>query len=162
MPPPTPMKPAGTGPARPQPLNYAAPLPIHERLVRYLPTREQFTNFLKNLVWVAPLTLLIWVYAEREQTVTLGPVTFPIEVRTTDANKLVTLRKPQDKNVVVELSGPRARLDRVREMLQPRPGAAAIEIIVDPKMSEPGQELLTVGQLNNNPVFRNFGITVKS
>jgi len=156
------MKPVGNGSSRPQPLNYAAPLPIHERLVRRLPSREQFVNFLKNLVWVAPLTLLIWVYAEREQTVTLGPVTFPIEVRTTDANKLVTLRKPQDKNVVVELSGPRARLDRVREMLQPRPGAAAIEITVDPKMSEPGQELLTVGQLNNNPVFRNFGITVKS
>ena len=162
MPAPTPMKPAGSGSSRPQPLNYAAPLPIHERLVRHLPTREQFTNFLKNLVWVAPLTLLIWVYAEREQTVTLGPVTFPIEVRTTDHNKLVTLRKPQDKNVVVELSGPRARLDRVRELLQPRPDTAAIEITVDPKMSEPGQELLTISQLNNNPVFRNNGITVKS
>lgn len=162
MPAPTPMKPAGNGSSRPQPLDYAAPLPLHERLVRYLPTREQFVNFLKNLVWVAPLTLLIWVYAEREQTVTLGPVTFPIEVRTTDANKLVTLRKPQDKNVVVELSGPRARLDRVRELLQPRPDMAAIEITVDPKMSEPGQELLTIGQLNNNPVFRNSGITVKS
>src|SRR3954466_12407629 len=123
---PTPMKPAGNGSSPPHPLNYAAPLPTPGRLPRHLPTREQFTNFLKNLVWVAPLTLLIWVYAEREQTVTLGPVTFPLEVRTTDPNKLATLRKPQDKNVVVELSGPRARLDRVRELLQPRPDTAAI------------------------------------
>jgi hypothetical protein len=162
MPAPTPLKPAGSGSTRPQPLNYAAPLPIRERLGRHLPTREQFTNFLKNLVWVAPLTLLIWVYAEREQTVTLPPITFPIEVRTTDHNKLVTLRKPQDKNIVVELSGPRARLDRVRELLQPKPDTTPVEIFVDPRMSEPGQELLTISQINNYAVFKNNGITVKN
>jgi hypothetical protein len=111
---------------------------------------------------VIPLTLLIWVYAEREQTVTLGSVTFPIEVRTTDHNKLVTLRKPQDKNIVVELSGPRARLDRIGELLKPGRDSQPVEIYVDPKMSPPGQELLTIAQINNYALFKNNGITVKS
>lgn len=164
MPAPTPptMKPAGDDSPKPRPLNYASPIPVRERLGRHLPSRDQVVNFLKNLVWVAPLTLLIWVYAEREQTVTLGSVTFPIEVRTTDHNKLVTLRKPQDKNIVVELSGPRARLDRVGELLKPGRDSQPVEIYVDPKMSPPGQELLTIAQINNYSLFKNNGITVKN
>jgi hypothetical protein len=163
MPAPTPtMKPAGDPSSKPRPLNYASPIPIRDRIGRHLPSREQVVNFLKNLVWVAPLTLLIWVYAEREQTVTLGSVTFPIEVRTTDHNKLVTLRKPQDKNIVVELSGPRARLDRIGELLKPGRDSQPVEIYVDPKMSPPGQELLTIAQINNYALFKNNGITVKS
>jgi hypothetical protein len=157
-----PLKPASSGSDKPHTLNYAPPLPVRERLGRYLPTREQFTNFLKNLVWVAPLTLLIWVYAEREQTVTISGLSFPIEVRTTDHNRLVTLRRPADKNVIVELSGPRARLDRVRDVLQPKPDGAPVQIYVDPQIGEGGQELLTVSQINNHPIFKNNGITVKS
>jgi hypothetical protein len=161
MPPSMPLKPADTEPPNPRTLNYAPPLPWRERLGRHLPSRDQVTNFLKNLVWVAPLTLLIWIYAEREQTVTLSGVTFPVDVRTSDHNRLVTLRRPADKNVIVELSGPRARLDRVRDLLQPRPDGAPVQIYVDPQIGEGGQELLTVSQINNQPVFKNNGITVK-
>jgi hypothetical protein len=160
---PSPLKPVSAASSGKPTLNYAPPLPIRERVGHYVPSREQVLNFLKNLVWVAPLTLLIWVYAEREQTVTVSPLTFPVEVLTTAPNRLVTLRKPADKNVVVELSGPRARLDRVRELLQPKPGApAVVQIYVDPQLNPPGQELLTVNAINNNAVFKNHGITVKS
>src|SRR5688572_16294126 len=30
-------------------------------------SREQIISSLKSLAWVAPLTVLIWIYAEREQ-----------------------------------------------------------------------------------------------
>src|SRR3954447_8679042 len=120
---------------KPRPLDYAPPLTVRERVGRYLPSGEQSVNFLKNLVWVVPLTLLIWIYAEREQTVTLPTEPVSIDVRTNDHNRLVDLRFPQDKNIIVELSGPRARIDRVRELLQPNPeGGAAVQIYIDPQL----------------------------
>jgi hypothetical protein len=143
--------------------NYAPPLTAFERFGRYLPSGEQFLNFLKNLIWVIPLTLLIWVYAEREQTVTLSTEPVSIDVRTNDHNRIVNLRLPQDKNIIVELSGPRAQIDRVREFLRPKPdGEAAVQIYIDPQIGVGVQQLLTVAQINNLPVFKNNGITVKS
>src|SRR5258706_7598689 len=144
-------------------LDYAPPLTVRERFGRYLPSGGQFVNFLQNLIWVVPLTLLIWVYAEREQTVTLSTEPVSIDVRTNDHNRIVNLRQPRDKNIIVELSGPRMQIDRVRELLRPKPdGEAAVQIYVDPQI-EPGvQQLLTINQINNLPVFKNNGITVKS
>src|SRR4051794_25546245 len=149
-------------PPRPPMLNYASPVRALDRLTRHLPTAEQFTSFLKTLVWVAPLTLLIWVYAEREQVVTLPGVTIPIDVRTNGHNRLVNLRRPDDKLIVVELAGARASLDRVRELLKPAPGGAPIQIYVDEKLATGGKDLPTLSQIANNPVFVNNGITVKS
>ena len=145
-----------------RPLDYAPSLTIRERAMRYLPSGEQSLNFLKNLVWVIPLTLLIWIYAEREQTVTLPTEPVSIDVRTNDNNRIVSLRLPQDPNIIVELSGPRARIDRVRDLLQPKPDGAAIQIYVDPQIGVGVQQLLTINQINNLPVFKNNGITVKS
>jgi len=140
-------------------------LGVRDRVRGYLPSREQIVNFLKNLVWVAPLTLLIWIYAEREQSVAVSGLVFPIEVHTSD-DRIVKLRGPNDKNVVLELSGPRVKVDHVRELLQARPdGSTGIQIFVDPKIGaggQPSSELGTVEQLNNLAVFKNNGITVKS
>src|SRR4051794_13162755 len=45
--------------------------------------REQFVAGLKQLMWVAPLTILIWIYAEREQQVD-GDVRVTVEVHAGD------------------------------------------------------------------------------
>src|SRR4051812_35414680 len=44
-------------------------------------SREQLLAGLKQLMLVAPLTLLIWVYAEREQQVPARGLQFAVEVR---------------------------------------------------------------------------------
>lgn len=160
MPDPKPLKAVPSDPVRP--LNYAPPPGLRERIGQYLPSGEQFLSFLKTLVWVAPLTLLIWIYAEREQNVIVPGITFPVDVRTTDHNRIVTLRRPADKNIIVELSGPRANVDRVRDLLQPKPDGPPVQVYVDPQLRPPGHELLTVAQINNHPIFKNNGVTVKS
>lgn len=143
-------------------LDYAQPLSWRDRARRYLPAGSQVAAFLKSLVWVAPLTLLIWVYAEREQSVVQPGITVPVEVATNDPKRQVTLRKPADRLIIVELSGPRERMDRVREMLKPTPSGAPLKINVDPKLGLGGQELQTIGAINELPLFKNAGITVKS
>lgn len=157
----SPIKPVSEAP-KARPLDYSAGPSLRDRLERWLPSPEQFLGFLKTLLWVAPLTLLIWVYAEREQTVTVPAIPVSIDVKTVDHNRLVTLRRPPDKNIIIELSGPRAKVDKVRELLQPKADGAAITIYADPQIGVGGQELLTVSQINNLSVFKNNGLTVKS
>lgn len=146
---------------KPRPIDYGTTPSWSSRLARHLPSADQVAGFLKTLVWVAPLTLLIWVYAEREQSVVQPGVTVPIEVWTSDANRLVTLRRPADKLIIVELSGPRERMDRVQDALKTANGTQ-VQIPIDPKIGLGGQELLTVSAINNDPLFKNLGITVKS
>src|SRR4051794_8615574 len=53
--------------------------------------RDRVVGSLRTLLWVAPLTLLIWVYAEREQTASVANVKVGIDVTSTDPGTLVTL-----------------------------------------------------------------------
>src|SRR5215208_2440283 len=65
--------------------------------------RENLIAGLKTFSWLAPLTLLIWIYAEREQVDRLENQTIPIEVRSNDPNLFVQLQMGEnkdDKNVV--------------------------------------------------------------
>ena len=67
-------------------------------------TREAVISNLKTLAWVVPLTLLIWIYAEREQVGTQKDVSVPFELAT-DPSRFVSLadtRPPQDKNLILE------------------------------------------------------------
>ena len=54
-------------------LSYYARIAAAEgrRLQRNM-TRANFNAFLKSMAWVVPLTVLIWVYAEREGIETLS------------------------------------------------------------------------------------------
>jgi hypothetical protein len=144
-------------------LDYAPPPTAWERIARHLPRSDSLIGFLKTLVWVAPLTLLIWVYAEREQNVKQSGIIVPIEVRTSDPNRIVTLRGPADKNVVLELYGPRAKVDHIRDYLKPKPDEGAPLVIdIDPKIAAGENKPSTIEQINNNDVFKNNGITVIS
>src|SRR3954465_8937039 len=80
-------------------------------------TREQVVSNLKTLAWVIPLTLLIWIYAEREQVGTQKDISVPFELapRPNRAVSLVDTRPPQDKNLILELQGPQARLQEVKQ-----------------------------------------------
>jgi hypothetical protein len=158
-----PLKTEPPAPPKSHRLEYAPPPTFRDKIARYLPSPEQFVNFLKTLIWVAPLTLLIWIYAEREQNVTQEGIIVPIEVTTSNPNRIVTLRGPADKNIVLELSGPRAKIDHIRDLLKPDPTKGAqIAIDIDPQISAGENKPATIQLINNNPIFKANGITVKS
>src|SRR5690348_958680 len=81
-------------------------------------TRENIISNLKTLAWVVPLTLLIWIYAEREQVASMKDVSVPFELASVDPNVAVSLSRAQDKNLLLELQGPQARLQDVLTALQ--------------------------------------------
>ena len=96
----------------------ARSMPWVRRWVRNNLTRDQLASGLRSLLWVAPLTVLIWIYAEREQvTETKSPVSIPIEVVSTDPQRIVTITRPADHQVSAYLYGPNASVEAVREKL---------------------------------------------
>ena len=78
--------------------------------------RERIIEGLKTLMWVAPLTALIWIWAEREQLAT-GEVQVPIKVTHVSSDRVAIIESPVEQQIYVELSGPRASIDAVRDRL---------------------------------------------
>lgn len=103
------------------------------RWVRDTFTREQMLSGLKQLAWVAPLTVLIWVYAEREQQIPSRDIRFNVELRSNNPQVAVRLVEPSDGTVSVDLRGPRNQIDSVRSDLGSRNSTVRFEVPADLK-----------------------------
>ncbi len=149
-------------------LGVAKPAARPEQLSRY----GRALDHVKTLLWVVPLTLLIWVYAEREQ---LAPHTarIPIRIRNTAEDRVVTVLSPKDLMVDVDVKAPRASIDAFRSDLlagkiQPPvielgsdlPFGDAYELDISERLSK--NELLTSRALNVQQVRPSLKISVEA
>jgi hypothetical protein len=133
-------------------------------------SKEKMVDMFKQLAWVVPLTLLIWIYAEREQIATLPNETIPFQLVSPDPNKtveLIALRSEgagamerQDSNLVLELQGPRARLQNVLQRLRGGMVLQGLRLEIDRNLSAGEHLLPTSALLGGNSVFAQNGITV--
>jgi hypothetical protein len=123
--------------------------------------REKVVAFLKNILWVAPLTVLIWIYAERQQEDTRPQVTLPVEVISSDPTKVVRIVNPSDKNVVLTLKGPRAALDRLAEQINPASGSPPLQIPLNDTAAE-GTQTVDSLRVGEDKRLVDAGITVVS
>lgn len=123
-------------------------------------TRERLLPNLKTLLTVAPLTLLIWVYAEQQELVTEKDVPLRLEIASSDpAHQLVTLLNPADGLVRVSLQGSQIGIDRVKPVLEQtfvaQPLTAQIGAL------PPGrQTMVSLDQIQSNKIFYSHGVTV--
>ena len=118
-------------------------------------TREHVVSNLKTLMWVAPLTVLIWVYAEREQTAREEDVPVQLDIRSEDPSRVVT--GETDAVVYVNLRGPRSRLEMVKSKLsQPVP------ISIERTAALGAQELRLQLLVPNASLFRDNGVEVSN
>jgi hypothetical protein len=139
-------------------LSYYARIAAAEgrRLQRSM-TRANFNAFLKTMAWVAPLTILIWVYAEREGTATQPDVEIHVGVEQMP-NRVLTVLYPPDKGFVLELSGPRTRIEHVNDMINRN---FTIKPILAEDTPTPFSTQVPVTSLIGNITeFKNEGISV--
>jgi hypothetical protein len=123
-------------------------------------TRENLIDWLRTLAWVIPLTLLVWIWAEREQLAhTPSPVAIPVTLRTTSANVVVHMITPADKNVMAELAGPRKSLDEVLNIISKPNPADRVYINIDPNV-QPGRYTLASDQIGQSTIFTGRGVSV--
>ena len=113
----------------------------------------------RTAAWLVPLTVLIWVYAEREQVV-YPPVpnaNVPLRVTTTATNRYVELAGPTPPAMVqLKLSGPQEQVDRVRNELSTQ----GLNLDLEGRGTGNGQQVNIVDAAQNLPLFRTAGVTV--
>lgn len=122
-------------------------------------TRENFIDAAKTFAWIAPLTILIWVYAEREQTVANFPVSdVPVEISSNDM--FVEPVNPGTPKVTLVLTGPQSGLDKVKDSLANAP-QRGLKIDIGNSFN-PGnsQQINVVNRIQNLPIFKDNGVSV--
>jgi hypothetical protein len=129
------------------------------RRIRQGFTRQNVILFLRTMAWVAPLTLLIWVYAERAQDTKQSNLQMAIDVTSRDPKRTVTLVKPYpDKFIVCDLEGQSANLEHFMNRLSP---TYPLIINIDTTTMQLGENSVSTKQkIMENPVVKADGITV--
>ena len=118
----------------------------------------RLVGWVKTLAWVVPLTLIIWIYAEREQQAERTDFSFTVQVQLASPQHVAKLIYPPDGRIVADLIGPRTGIDALRsEVLQ---GPVLLEI---PDTLAPGQEhpLPTASLVARAAPFAGKGIQVR-
>jgi hypothetical protein len=119
--------------------------------------REQLVAGLKQLMWVAPLTMLVWIYAERAQQVD-DTIRVTIEAHSSDPKTAVRLVDPPDGSVLMNIKGPRSRVDEMHRTIESRPTPVRFE--VPPGLPTGTQHLLEVKQsVQNDSRFAGVAVT---
>jgi len=139
----------------PLPEKVFSPAAVWSRWFRRHFTRESVFDFLKTFVWVAPLSVLIWIYAdqntsEREPTQPIG-----FEIVLNDPDRVLNLLRPE-RTVTAEIKGSKSRLKAVQDEL--RKTTIRIELKKD---APTGTQNFNLTQwIQNAQIFRDFGIQV--
>lgn len=130
-----------------------APRPLGRRII----------DGIKTFLWVAPLTVLIWVYAERSQQVTMQDVPAVIEVKPSSNDRIVTVLNsgPDANRIYLDLEGPNASLSSVRDRLSD-PGTTPLTITLGDEFAPDFEgEVPILDRLAKDDLFTKNAITVK-
>lgn len=128
-------------------------------------TLDRLREFGTTMALVIPLTLLIWVWAEREQNVPSEKMLFLIDVRSIDPTKTMSIVRDgaTSEAVTVELTGPRSGLDAIREAVAKDPSNSRLTVDVS-ETFEPSSDpyRISIGtRLNQQKLFEVNGVSVQ-
>ncbi len=122
---------------------------------------ESSVAFLKELLPVSLLTVLIWLYAVNEQVYTEQGQPVPIRLKTSEPNRAVTIEGAGNETVTVDLNGPRAKVDAVKQALASAGPDAAIPIEVASTL-QPGLYQISTQTIKEAPIFLSNGVSVEN
>jgi hypothetical protein len=110
----------------------------------------------RRLAWVAPLTLLIWIYAERRQE-RRQTVRFPVELALNAPDRVIL--GPSDRFITAELRGPAAQLEAIKNRLLQSVEKPAVSLPIDQGLATGSNEIRTA-LIAADPLFRSHAISV--
>ncbi|HEV8379188.1 MAG TPA: CdaR family protein [Tepidisphaeraceae bacterium] len=112
---------------------------------------------LKTFLWVAPLTALIWIYAEREQISSAPDVRVQIKLVSKSSDRIITVVKPTERMVSLDIQGPRASVNELREVLAKAP----LEIYITPEVGYKG-DISLAEPITKSDLFKTYAVTVSA
>ena len=139
--------PTGVPKAEKRPTFSAAGKPTH------IESHSRAAGF-KTFLWVAPLTALIWIYAEREQ-IAPAEVRVPIKLVSKSTDRIITITKPMDQMVSLDIQGPRASVNELRDVLAKAP----LEVHIAPEVGYKG-EISLAEPITKSELFKTYAVSV--
>ncbi|QOV91646.1 YbbR-like domain-containing protein [Humisphaera borealis] len=124
-------------------------------------SREKVSSVVKTLLWVIPLTILIWIYAERQELAGVPGVTIPVEIVSNDPTKVFSIQSPASKLIVVKLVGPRAAVEQAQKLFNPLNGNPPAKILYDSPLDNASQRIASV-RIREDKRLADLGVTVES
>ncbi len=111
----------------------------------------------KTFLWVAPLTALIWIYAEREQLDQAPDARVKIKLVSRSTDRLITTIRPTDHWVNLDIHGPKASLTQLRDLLAKEP----LEVSVDTPIGYEG-DISLAEPITKTELFKANAATVSA
>ena len=127
-------------------------------------SRSGVFGAIKTLLAVIPLTILIWIYAERvELEKPPAGLVVQIHLHSSSPDYLVRTGGPSARFITVNIEGPRAKVDKVRTRLASGAKEEIVDIAVPADLPEGKTMPLALQQhIEDAPIFKENGIAVKS
>jgi hypothetical protein len=128
---------------------------------RHTLSREALISSFKTFLWVVPLTVMIWIYAEREQLATYPNVPIKIEPQNNDPDhRVVTFTDASGRTLTIsaDLMGPHGRLEQVQRQLET---SMALRLDFDARLDN-GIHRIPTRLLGDDQLFKDNGITVRN
>jgi hypothetical protein len=120
-------------------------------------SRESYMSSLRSLLWVVPLTVLIWIYAEREQVVTVSNVTISVDPPPGIPGHLLVRFAPGTiHSIHADLSGSQALVENVKDMLQ----SNTVPLESDRDLSAGNHTIDVATVLNRDPRVQSKGVRI--
>jgi len=121
-------------------------------------SRESYITSLRSLLWVVPLTILIWVYAEREQVTTLPNVTINVAPPGRQAGLLARFAPGTVHTIHAELRGPQSSAEEAKEILE----ANTVTLDMERDLSPGDHTIIIADVLNRDPRIIAKGAEVRN
>lgn len=116
---------------------------------------------LKTLAIVIPLTILIWVYAERAQTQN-EPLSVLIAFTTSNANFAATV-PAVNESITLTLEGPRGQIEQFKKNMQELTRDSHLELALPNGDATVGTKTIILAQaIKADPHFASLNVTVKT
>ncbi len=128
--------------------------------VQRTPVGRRVYEVIRNLMLVVPLTMLVWLYAERETIDDKQVISVPVIIHPDRADRIVTFASSADRVLEIKVAGTRVRIQQARDELARKQGlqiVAPAQLELGPQVTLPAMEAV-----NANPIFSQRGITVTS
>jgi hypothetical protein len=138
--------------------------PAGYRVRRMFGTREKVIEGLKTFAWVIPLTVLIWIYAERQQLVQ-NPVVVPgvgVRIQNNDPSRIVQINGPEDPTFTLKLMGPQEGVRKVIDQLtQHIPREKLLLVVGANRPIQDNQRINIADAIQNQDLLKSNGVTVQ-
>ena len=117
---------------------------------------------IRTLLFVAPLSLLIWIYADRELMVKFDDIGVAVQVNSSQSDRIVTLTSPADGQIHLDLEGSRSSLESIRDALIN--SREPMRLLLPEDTSEFGKEIEVnaINMISQSPLFNNSPVQVNA